>query len=230
MPVVGGVDGAKGQWLLSLVELGPGGGSARAVTLLLPNFTEVVEAVNQREVSMVGVDMPIGLPDVAPRASDALARERLGARRSTLFATPPARVVHIDNYTEANAAHRELTGKGLSKQAFNLFGAIRQVRAAIQPDDPRFHEAHPDTSFATIAHRPLAPKKSAAGVGERIGVLQAWQPNVVDLLASAPGGVGVDDILDSLVAAWSASRHLAGAAEVLGRGQDTRGYGLHLIA
>jgi predicted RNase H-like nuclease len=226
MAVVGGVDGARGKWLLTLVALN----GRHCSIMLLDTFDAVVQQVTRHDAEMVGVDMPIGLPDAGDRPSDALARARLGPRRSSLFATPPVTVIHNVDYAAANAQHRQLTGKGLSKQAFYLFDAIRQVRSSVQPSDARFHEAHPETSFATIAGQPLAPKKTAAGVGQRLAVLRDFRPDVVELLASAPVGVGTDDVIDSLVAAWSASRHLAGKADVLGHGRDTQGYGLHLIA
>src|SRR5690606_24689312 len=48
----------------------------------------VARADSDGRVSVVAVDIPIGLPDRGRRRADILARARLGPRRSSLFITP----------------------------------------------------------------------------------------------------------------------------------------------
>lgn len=222
---VGGVDGARGAWVL--VSHTDDGWSVQGCE----QFTDVVAAATSLGLAAVGVDMPIGLPATTPRASDVEARQLLGARRSTLFPTPVEAVMSAGDYADALSRSRAADGRGLSKQAFNLLPMIRQVRATVAPDSPvPYVEVHPDTTFTVLAGRPLASKKTAAGVGQRLAVLQRFCPDATRLLAHAPSGVGVDDVLDATVVAVSAARYHAGAARILGHGVDNQGYSLCIVA
>jgi predicted RNase H-like nuclease len=71
---------------------------------------------------------------------------------------------------------------------------------------------------------PLAAKKTAAGVGQRIAALSRWL-DVVPALASVPPGVPIDDALDALACAWTAERFARAVAETLGDGARD-GHGL----
>ena len=223
-PPVAGVDGAKGAWLVA-------SSADQAITFdLLGSFAEVVELADARGISCVGVDMPIGLPVDGPRVADVEARRRLGPRRSTLFPTPVAATLDAADYTDACARSRAVSGKALSKQAWNLMPMIRDLRGAIagEPAD-RFIEVHPESTFCALAGGPLASKKTAVGVGERLRVLRSDVPRLDDALADAPAGVAVDDALDALAALVGARRFLAGTAEVLGGGTDPDGFPLRLV-
>jgi predicted RNase H-like nuclease len=198
---------------------------------LLPTFADVVVAADREEASCVGVDMPIGLPANGPRTSDFEARALLGARRSSLFPTPVAAVLDASDYTEACAVSRRLTGKAISKQMWHLLPMVRQIRAALGPDQrERFVEAHPESTFVQLVGRPLDSKKSAAGVGQRIQALRPHVTGLDDVLASAPAGCAVDDALDALAAAVTAQRFVAGEATIFGSGHDAAGYPLCIVA
>lgn len=193
-------------------------------------FREVVDLANELGFAAVGVDMPIGLPDDGVHPAEPAMRALLGHRRSTLFPAPAASVLDASDYQGALALSRRAAGKGLSKQAFNLLPSIRQVRSAVDATDQRFREVHPETTFAVLAGAPLPPKRTAAGVGRRIAVLDLYCSDVAATLSTAPDGCGVDDALDAMAAAVSARRLLTGDARVLGSGVDSAGYSLTVVA
>lgn len=170
MTTVVGVDGCAGAWVAAV--LGPG----TALRLHWCADIEVVVGLARGAgATVIGIDMPIGLPDDAPRPSDRAARVLLGPRRSTLFPTPVRAVLDADDYPDALARSRAACGRGLSKQAWNLVPAIRAVRsaalAAHRGDGPRFVEVHPETSFTVMAGRPLAAKRLPEGVAARVEAL-----------------------------------------------------------
>ena len=68
----------------------------------------------------VGIDIPIGLPREGCRKADFAAQGFVGPRRSSVFLTPPRRVLEAATYREANALTARLTGLGISKQAYRL--------------------------------------------------------------------------------------------------------------
>lgn len=224
MTAVAGVDGAKGAWLVAAQVDG-------LVTLhLIEAFAQVVALADTLDVACVGVDMPIGLPTDGVRDADVEARRRLGHRASTLFPTPVVAVLDAVDYADACRRSREASGKALSKQAWNLVPKIRDVRAAIagQPRD-RFLEVHPESTFAALAGGPLAPKKTAAGVGARLRTLRPLVADLDGVLAAAPASVAVDDALDAIVAMIGAARFASGTADLLGTGDDPDGFPLRLV-
>ncbi len=220
---VGGVDGARGRWLLAS-RVGD------AVTLsVLETFADVVVAADQEALACVGVDMPIGLPAAGPRQADIDARARLGPRRSSLFPTPVDAVLEAVDYADACDRSRAACGKAISKQVWNLVPAIRQVRDATagQPTG-RFVEVHPESSFVALTGAPLPSKKTDEGVAARVAALEPVVPGLDRLLAEPPDRVAIDDILDALVVTWSAARRVADTADVLGSGTDAAGFPLTL--
>jgi len=66
------------------------------------------------------------------------------------------------------------------------------------------------------------------GAGQRIAALGRWV-DVGAALGDLPGGVGLDDVLDALAAAWSAQRWASGSAEVLGGDVDERGRPMRVV-
>lgn len=246
-PTVVGVDGSAGAWVAAVL-----GADAPPTLRWCCDIDTVVGLAAGVGATVIGIDMPIGLPDDAPRPSDRAARVLLGPRRATLFPTPMRAVLDAIDYPDALSRSRAVSGRGLSKQAWNLVPAIRQVRlaalAAQRGGGPAFVEVHPETSFTVMAGRPLAPKRSHEGVAERVdalvGALGELGPSADDLrdpvglvrpadaaddAAGAMGRFGADDVLDALAAAWSARRYALGVATVLGDGVDASGLPLTLV-
>jgi len=182
---------------------------------VVSTFAEILD----RGLAMVGVDMPIGLPDAGPRACDREARRLIGPRRSSIFPVPPRAVLGASSYAEALARCRTVDGRGLSTQAFNLIARIAEVDALVSPEDATVVEVSPEASFATMAGAPLPhAKRTAEGRTARVALLAGHLPGATEVVEPRPRGARPDDVLDALAVAWTARRVVAGTAGQLGDG------------
>jgi len=102
------------------------------------------------KAELILIDIPIGLRDEGPkpRLCDSSARDYLTrTRSSSIFPTPCRSVLTASTYQEANKLNRERTGKGLSKQTWNITGKIKEVDYLLRKNaDARgvFIESHPE--------------------------------------------------------------------------------------
>jgi predicted RNase H-like nuclease len=164
-------------------------------------------------VDVIGIDIPIGLADNTSRQADLLARKAAGPRWASVFVTPVRAALLIDNYAEASALNRRLTGAGISRQAYNLRDKILQVDDWLPRAPGRVVEAHPELTFAELAGAPLADGKSTwSGAVRRRRLLAEAGLEVSGDLGLAGNQVGVDDVLDAAAVAWTAARVGSGAA------------------
>jgi len=200
-----GVDGCAAGWVA--VTLGP-----VAVTVAVAATLDLFPLAG-----VTGIDMPLGLLGAGWRDADLLARRALGRRGVTVFAIPPRAVWECQSYAEANRLCRELTGKGLSVQAWGLRRKIAEAgefrrRAATGPEGVQLYEVHPELSFAALAGAPLtASKHTKAGLTVRRHLLA--QAGIT--LPPKVAGAAEDDLLDAAAVAWSARRIAAGTAVTL---------------
>jgi predicted RNase H-like nuclease len=211
---VTGIDGCRAGWVAVMLTTRaaavPLSASPLAVAVTIaPSLDEL------RLAGMVGVDMPLGLLAVGWRSADLLARRALGRRGCCVFAIPPRPVWAETAYADANRRCRELTGRGLSAQAWGLraklLEADRYRRAAAHP----LHEVHPELAFAAMAGAPLPDSKhSKAGLTVRQELL-ATVGITLPKAQGLPRGIGEDDLLDAAAVAWSARRISAGTAKIL---------------
>ncbi|MGY5884248.1 DUF429 domain-containing protein [Modestobacter lacusdianchii] len=214
-----GVDGWRGRWVGALLE-------ERTVELLLLDDAAAVLAVP--EVSLVAVDMPIGLSEDGVRACDVEAAGLLrptGAA-SSVFPTPVRAVLSSDDYAEARVVSRAATvpPRAPSAQAFMLVPSIRALDDALgDPPTDRVVEVHPELAFRLGLGGVTDRKGTARGAVQRLRALRPVM-DVEEALAGAPAGVPLVDALDACAAAWSARRLAAGTAECVGDGTtDSRG-------
>lgn len=214
-----GVDGWRGRWVGALLE-------ERTVELLLLDDAAAVLAVP--EVSLVAVDMPIGLSEDGVRACDVEAAGLLrptGAA-SSVFPTPVRAVLSTDDYAEARVVSRAATvpPRAPSAQAFMLVPSIRALDDALgDPPSDRVVEVHPELAFRLGLGGVTDRKGTARGAVQRLRALRPVM-DVEEALAGAPAGVPLVDALDACAAAWSARRLAAGTAECVGDGTtDSRG-------
>ncbi|MEV4261157.1 DUF429 domain-containing protein [Kribbella sp. NPDC049584] len=175
------------------------------------------ELVERPEVdgslAVVGIDIPIGLPERGAREADVLARRVVGRRASSVFATPVRAALEAATHAEATALNVVATGKGVSQQAFALAKRILEVDAWAPGAHCAVIEVHPEVCFATMAGRPLLHSKSTwAGGEERRQLLAGVGMSVVGDIGLAGEMAGVDDVLDAAAAAWSAGRYAGGRA------------------
>ena len=206
-----------------------------------PTFAEVVAEVDDGTLAALAVDMPIGLPDHdGSRAADRQARRRLGVRRASVFPTPVRATLGALDYADALAISRRVSGKGLSKQAFNLLGRMAEVDRIMTPAHQDAHlRVPPRTGLHPVGRRPRCATPSTPGRAST-SASTCWPeplgPRRAQGLAEAiraPGrGVGGDDVVDAVVIAWVAEAVAAGSAEVerLGDGaRDRRGLRMEIV-
>lgn len=214
---VTGIDGYPRGWVAARLDPDLSSPTVRWSTCAVPDIASLLHSDD-----VVGIDMPIGLADHGWRDCDHEARAALGRAGSRVFMTPPRAVLALGlgaPNDEVQRLSRELTGQGTSRQAMGLAERILALDAALAGSTGTgtgaVIEVHPELSFAEMAGRPLASKKSAVGVGERLRALAMWLPDPASALASVPDDVPVDDALDALACAWTAGRWRSGVARTL---------------
>lgn len=205
MAVVAGVDGRRGGWVVAVVDV------THAPRLESLDYVAPLASALTDQLSVIAVDMPIGLSDDAPRACDLAARKLLQPHGTRVFPAPPrAALAHADDYDAACEAALSVSGKSLSKQTWNLLPAIAEIDALA--DDPRIVECHPEIAFALMNGHPIDErKKTPAGREARLDLLRRWLPGLVDPAYA-------DDGLDALACAWTAARIAGGEALTLPHG------------
>jgi len=224
---VAGVDGCKAGWFV-VVTSGVKTGSRQNArcfftiqnSFVAPAFAEVLSKTSG--CRLVCVDIPIGLSHgAAPRQCDVAARRLLGKPRATSIFPPPIRQCLAAKETEtASEICFRHSGKKLNRQSFFIMNKIRQVDEAITSQlQRRVREIHPEISFRALngGKAMQQPKRKLAGRKERAKLLSLILPDVQELLAVArkPGEVAADDILNALVAAWTAGKAVIGRATTL---------------
>ena len=103
----------------------------------VPDLTGVIDDLEEGRLRAVAIDIPIGLPESGPRRADVEARRRVGPRRNSVFPAPARAVLGATTYAEACARSRQVSGKAISKQLFNILGKIAEVDALVTPADSR---------------------------------------------------------------------------------------------
>lgn len=197
--LVVGVDGFRGGWVAVVIDDGVFAGADVFAT------SAALAAANPDALA-IGIDIPIGLPGRDVRTADRMARRFVGARRSSVFTTPPRRVLEAGTYAEARRIADDTWVQGVSAQAYRLRDRILEVAVSSAADD-RFREVHPEASFRAMAGAPLSfPKKQWNGQAERRRLLEAAGIVLPDRLPGAAGEVPPDDLLDAAAAGWSAAR------------------------
>jgi len=209
-PVLG-VDACPAGWVGVVIDP-----DRRASVFVAPEIAGLVELVRERhDVSVVAVDIPIGLPDMGGRRADAEARRALVGKASSVFSTPVRAAVEAATYEEARAANLAATGgrTSVSAQAYALSEKVLQVDAWVRGrPGTRVIEVHPELSFARMSGAPLLErKKDAAGVRARREALAAH--GIVAPAWFRGAGFGEDDLLDACAVAWTAVRHALGVSE-----------------
>ncbi len=235
---VAGVDDCPRGWMVVLTDLS---GHTPSRYRVCKTFSEVLAL--QERPSVITVDVPIGLPEIATRGGrkcDTAARSRLGARRSAVF-TPPSRAALAEDEfraaCEINLKH-SIPPRKVSKQTFGIFQKIREVDAHLTPDDQvRVFECHPEIAFwmmngARVLSTPKRIKNvaHADGLAQRRSLLAASGFDV-KFLASFDmprSKAGQDDFLDACACAYTAARIAKGEADQLPQDPDRDGRGLRM--
>lgn len=207
MRQVVGVDGCPGGWVGVTVTDGRFSGCE-----WYERVTDVFE--RHPEAVVIGVDIPVGLAERAPRRADVEARRLLGPRRSSVFPAPARPLLEAGSYAEARALAARLGMPCPSAQCWALRARIAEVDALARAE-PRLVEVHPEVSFRAMAGGPLAhPKRSWNGACARRALLERAGLALPDDLGEG-GRAPLVDVLDAAAAAWSADRVALGRAASL---------------
>jgi len=181
-----------------------------------PTFSELL--LQTTSCAAVGIDIPIGLPDLAAgggRAADRAARALLKPiRHTSVFSAPPRAVLQARSYEEANEFHRthSETNAGMSRQAYGILPKIAEVDDLMTPRiQKRVFEVHPELSFMEMNRsQPMALSKvRAGGLLARMRLL-ADDGLIVGLedLVGDLGKSSLEDVMDAIAVAWTADRKI----------------------
>ena len=177
-------------------------------------------ATEHSAAAVIGIDIPIGLPDDPPRRADVLAKAFVGPRASSVFHTPPRDVLEAPTYRQALKRSYERYGGGISAQSYALRKRIFEVDA-VRGDTGRLIEVHPEVSFRALTGAPLEhSKKTWNGQMERRTLLAGAGLHLPDRITGSAGRIPVDDILDATAVAWSAGRWATNRAEAIPDGAE----------
>lgn len=221
-----GIDGCKSGWLYFRFD------GDTATFGVSPTIAAILADLPPNGCALV--DMPIGLRarGKKERACDVEARGLLGPRRASVFAAPVRPVLKAKDYQAALAQSRRLTGRGLSRQCWNIVPKIRELDELLK-DQPALArqvlEAHPEVLFSALAGGPMSANKATRdGFTERLTILSILHPDAETLIASAflaHGGFEAarDDVVDAFVLALCARKPtqletLPAEPEIDGRG------------
>jgi predicted RNase H-like nuclease len=203
-----GLDACRGKWLAVALDDGH-----FADARLASDAAALVSAWPDAEA--IGVDIPIGLPETPLREADRAAREFVGERRSSVFATFPSTVLEALSYEEAKAI---CVARGWPKPSLQSYGMRHRIMeiARLAAVDERVVEVHPEVSFRELLGRTLSPKRTGSGGLDRRLALADAGIDLPDLPHP------LDDVLDAAVVAWSATRYAHGKALPLPHGHQAR--------
>jgi predicted RNase H-like nuclease len=219
MAIVAGADGAPDGWALVLKEAG--GCRVKKVERLSQIFD------GDSSPKIVAVDIPIGLLgayETGGRECDREARKRLGPKRgSSVFPAPVRPVLKATSYEEAKELSRKSAenGKAISKQTWAIVCKIFEVDDLLRTRPTLrdvVREVHPEVSFCELAGRPMDHSKGKReGRDERRRALLQSFPDLDELVKRGRNAEGLapEDIMDAVVACWSALRLADGTGRSL---------------
>ena len=209
---VAGLDACRRGWVaVSLDGTERAGVAARLRVEAVRVHQTLAGALDGTEARVVGIDMPLGLLESGWREADRAARGLLGPRRSSVFAIPPRAVWDQNSYQAASQRCRELTGQGLSIQAWGLRARLLEADRFRGSCGFPLYEVHPELAFRVLAGAPLADSKHTAAGRERRRELLSRAGITLPKIPRAP----VTDTLDAAAVACSAWRIATGRAVVI---------------
>ncbi len=235
---VAGVDGCKSGWFVVITRVMKHADSNSSFELksrfVAGNFREVLSKTDNCD--LICVDIPIGLKDEGngDRMCDKEARHHLGEpRRRSVFPPPVRPCLSAMDYTEANVVSQKHSGKKLTPPTFNIMDKIRQVDDLMTPElQKRVREIHPEVSFWALNNqKPMQYKKTSLnGRKERMKLLDSIFSGLERIVSETriPRKVAPDDILDALVAAWTAAQTVIGKATILAEEPENNCKGLRM--
>ncbi len=201
-----GIDGCSNGWLASFSKPFD---FKKCYCLYSKNLEELILKLPKK--TFIIADIPIGLDEKKHiRECDVKARAFIGPRRHSIFAPPCKKASLESNYESANILNKKITSHGLSKQTWMINDKIKETQKLIEKGYS-LKEGHPECSFRELKGDFLRFGKSGLlGFFERLELLTnlGFTPTSLSNQLSEEIKAKPDDLLDSLVLCWSASRHI----------------------
>jgi predicted RNase H-like nuclease len=231
--LVAGADGCRTGWVVVKKDLLTGTSNI----FIIRSFAEVI--ATGVDVSILGVDIPIGLREAAIRGGrncDILARKILGPPRASSIFPPPVRpALAASSYPEALLKNRDSSpaGIGISRQCYGLFPKFREVDKAMTPKlQERVREVHPELCFFEMNGGKSLPesKTTPEGLRHRLELIRfSGFLQIGDWLHRYPNTqVAPDDVLDACAACWTAERIHRGIAKQIPVNPEMDTHGLRM--
>jgi len=212
-----GVDGCRAGWFAVFLAA-ENYQACEWETGLFSGFSSLVEFVKEnfgQAEPLILIDIPIGLKNggSGERLSDIKARKVLKARKSSIFPVPCREAIYAESYEKACEINKQLTGKSISKQAWNITPGIRDVDTFLVKNElfrGKVKETAPEVCFQAFTGSPMRySKKNPEGFSERLQALKNIFQAADKIVNSALSRyrrkeLAKDDILDALAAAVTA--------------------------
>ena len=202
-----GVDGFRNGWCCCVIDT--------SISIeLFSSFEDLIDKF--KAVKSIFIDIPIGLSNAnIERTIDSSVRELLPKNKKSSVFTPPCREsLKMKDHYNGNKVNKEIIGKGISIQAWNIGYKIKEVDTVLTANlllNNIVHESHPELCFCNIKeYKPLNfNKKTAEGFQERVHIIKKYFPRINNLIQSTfeenkKENIKKDDILDSIILALSA--------------------------
>ena len=171
------------------------------------------------------MDIPIGLEEKKHiRECDIKAREFIGPRRHSIFAPPCKKASLQNDYASANKLNKKITSYGLSKQTWMINEKLKETQKLIEKGY-LLNEGHPECSFRELKGDFLKFGKSGLlGFFERLNLVTKLGFDPISLKKQLSHDIKAkpDDLLDSLILCWSASRHIEKKGIYLGLNKNSK--------
>lgn len=204
--MLAGIDGYKKGWVAAIEVR-----SGETVVRAYPNFRSILD---DGSLTLVVIDIPIGLLDHGARTCDVEARRLLGrARGSSVFPSPIRSMLDVDTWEEACSRRVEKEGKKCTKQVAGILPKIREVDEGMtRAAQHRVHEGHPELCFTMMNQgKPMSfNKRTIQGQEERLSLLLRYFSDISMQLRGV-SGAGID-IIDAYACLWTARRIIQGTA------------------
>jgi predicted RNase H-like nuclease len=211
MRVAVGINGCSDGWFYFRFD------GELAIFGACASIAEIIAGLPADACVLVAVPIGLRARGKAERDCDLAVRELLGPRRTTAVPAPLRPVLKAADYASAQAQTRRLSGRGLSRQSWQLVPKVREVDDLLRHSEQArslLRESHPELLFAGLAGGPMShASKTRDGFTERMTILSILHPDAERLVASAflaHGGFEAsrDEIVDAFVLALAARQPL----------------------
>jgi predicted RNase H-like nuclease len=229
--LVAGVDGCKDGWVVALAPVGDWKNQDdlkinNGKLKFIKTFNEIFNLQENGKVSIIMIDIPIGLTDGEERECDKIARRLLGDRGSSVFPAPIRPAIEDEStmkstkeaYEKAKRITLKNKGKSVSQQSWRISPKVKQVDEEMKKDKAlqnRVMETHPELCFWGMnKKRPMKyskTKEKEKARKERINLLKKIFSGIEKIIEDSPKAIQ-NDIIDAYACLWTAIQYKRGRA------------------